>query len=176
MCICNIGFGVEPRLIFRIIQSFGIHCSCRLQNECVVVGSFCKPYIGQAVGGELGMMAPALFKVSKTPDHFTVTLKTASSVYAETLDSSGRGSSPKAEVSRWTPAAETCGQQYQKKGVSILNKSPQESATMETLGKLLPYSCQQHGVRYGNTLYLVRIRGFNGGEYEDDCLLGCSSV
>jgi hypothetical protein len=40
----------------RIIQHFGKQCSNHLQGECVVVGHFCKPYIGQAVGGKLDLM------------------------------------------------------------------------------------------------------------------------
>jgi hypothetical protein len=35
-----------------VIQRFGKHYSCHLQGECVQVGLFFKPYIGQAMGGE----------------------------------------------------------------------------------------------------------------------------
>jgi hypothetical protein len=41
--------------MLRIIR-FGKHCSCHLQGECVVVAHFWKPYIGQAVGGEMYFM------------------------------------------------------------------------------------------------------------------------
>jgi hypothetical protein len=37
-------------------QRFGNHCSCHLQGNYVMVGHFWKPYIGQAVGGELELM------------------------------------------------------------------------------------------------------------------------
>jgi hypothetical protein len=42
--------------MLRIIQCFSKHCSYHLQGECVEVGDFWKPYIGQAVGGELDLM------------------------------------------------------------------------------------------------------------------------
>jgi hypothetical protein len=43
--------------MLRIIQRFGKHCCCHLQGECVVVGHFWKPYIEQAVGSELELVA-----------------------------------------------------------------------------------------------------------------------
>jgi hypothetical protein len=42
--------------MLRIIQRFGKHCGCHLQGECVVVGRFWKPYIGQVVDGKLDFM------------------------------------------------------------------------------------------------------------------------
>jgi hypothetical protein len=42
--------------MLRIIQRFGKHCSCYLQGEYVMIGRFLKPYMGQAVGDELGLM------------------------------------------------------------------------------------------------------------------------
>jgi hypothetical protein len=42
--------------MLKIIQRFGKHCSCYLQGEYVIVGRFWKPYIGQAVGGEMYLM------------------------------------------------------------------------------------------------------------------------
>jgi hypothetical protein len=42
--------------MLRINQRFGKHCSCRLQGEYLIIGRFWKPYIGQAIGGELGLM------------------------------------------------------------------------------------------------------------------------
>jgi hypothetical protein len=42
--------------MFKVIQRFGKHCSCYLQGECVVVGRFWKPYMEQAVSGELYLM------------------------------------------------------------------------------------------------------------------------
>jgi hypothetical protein len=39
-----------------VIQCFGKHCSCHLQGECLDVGRFWKPYIGQAVSIELDLM------------------------------------------------------------------------------------------------------------------------
>jgi hypothetical protein len=39
--------------MLRIIQRFGKHCNCHLQGEYIMVGRFWKPYIGQAVGGDL---------------------------------------------------------------------------------------------------------------------------
>jgi hypothetical protein len=50
-------FGVGPRRMLRIIRRFGTHCSCHLQGECVLVGRFWKPYMGQAESGELDLMA-----------------------------------------------------------------------------------------------------------------------
>jgi hypothetical protein len=41
----------------KIIQRVGKHCSCHLQGESVMVGRFRWSYIGQAVGGELDLMA-----------------------------------------------------------------------------------------------------------------------
>jgi hypothetical protein len=38
----------------RIVQHFGIYCSCHLRGECAEAGPFSKRYIGQAAGGELG--------------------------------------------------------------------------------------------------------------------------
>jgi hypothetical protein len=42
--------------MLRIIQYFGKHYSYYLQSECVVVGHFWKPYMGQAVDGKLDLM------------------------------------------------------------------------------------------------------------------------
>jgi hypothetical protein len=42
--------------MLKIIQRFGKHCICHLQGEYVMVGRFWKPYIGQAIGGELDLM------------------------------------------------------------------------------------------------------------------------
>jgi hypothetical protein len=42
--------------MLRIIQRFAKHYSCHLQGEYVMVGHFRKPYIGQAVGGELDLL------------------------------------------------------------------------------------------------------------------------
>jgi hypothetical protein len=44
--------------MWRIVQRFSKHCSCYLQGECVVVGRFWKPFIGQALGGGLDLMVP----------------------------------------------------------------------------------------------------------------------
>jgi hypothetical protein len=51
-----LAFGDEPRQELRIIKRFVKHCNCHLQGEHVMVGRFWKPYIGQAVGGELDLM------------------------------------------------------------------------------------------------------------------------
>jgi hypothetical protein len=40
----------------KIIESFGKHCSCHLQGECIKVGCFWEPCIGQAVGGEFDLV------------------------------------------------------------------------------------------------------------------------
>jgi hypothetical protein len=77
-CITS-AFGVELCRMLRIIQRFDKQCSCHLQGECVVVGHFWKPYIGQEVGGE---------SLPKMPNHYTFTLKIATTLFAETLDSS----------------------------------------------------------------------------------------
>jgi hypothetical protein len=42
--------------MLRINQRFGKHCSCHLLGEYVMAGRFWKPYIGQAVDGELDLM------------------------------------------------------------------------------------------------------------------------
>jgi hypothetical protein len=42
--------------MLRVIQCFDKHCSCHLQGESVVAGSFWKLYIGQALGGKLDLM------------------------------------------------------------------------------------------------------------------------
>jgi hypothetical protein len=39
--------------MLKSIQRFGKYCSCHLQGEYVIVRYFWKPYVGQAVGGEL---------------------------------------------------------------------------------------------------------------------------
>jgi hypothetical protein len=43
--------------MFKIIQRFRKHCSCHPQGEYMMVGHFWKTYIGQAVGGELDLVA-----------------------------------------------------------------------------------------------------------------------
>jgi hypothetical protein len=69
--------------MLKIIQRFGKHCSCHLQDECVVVGRFWKSCIWQAVGGELdltmligGAEERAAIqwekRLSKTPNHYTL--------------------------------------------------------------------------------------------------------
>jgi hypothetical protein len=52
----TLAFRDEPCQMFRIFQCFGKHCSCHLQGECVLVGHFWKPYIGQAIHGELDLI------------------------------------------------------------------------------------------------------------------------
>jgi hypothetical protein len=42
--------------MLRIIQHFDKHCTCYLQGENVVVDSFWKHYIGQAVSDELDLL------------------------------------------------------------------------------------------------------------------------
>jgi hypothetical protein len=42
--------------MLKIIQHLDKHCSCHLQCEYVMVERFWKPYIGQAVGGELNLL------------------------------------------------------------------------------------------------------------------------
>jgi hypothetical protein len=42
--------------MLKIVQNFGKHCSFHRQGECVVIGCFWKPYIGQAVCGERDMV------------------------------------------------------------------------------------------------------------------------
>jgi hypothetical protein len=42
--------------MLKITQRFGKHFRCHLRGEYVMVGRFWKPYIGQAVGGELDLM------------------------------------------------------------------------------------------------------------------------
>jgi hypothetical protein len=42
--------------MLTIIQRFGKHCSFYLMDEYVMVGRFWKPYIEQAVGGELYLL------------------------------------------------------------------------------------------------------------------------
>jgi hypothetical protein len=49
-------FGHGQRRMLRIIQCFGRCCSCHLQGGSVEVGHFWKPYMGQALGGELNSM------------------------------------------------------------------------------------------------------------------------
>jgi hypothetical protein len=46
--------GVElcQMLRIRIIQHFSKHCSCHVQDECVVVGCLWKCHVGQVVGGK----------------------------------------------------------------------------------------------------------------------------
>jgi hypothetical protein len=48
-------FRDESHQMLRIIY-FGKHCTCHIQGECIVVGRFWKPYIGQAIGGDLDFM------------------------------------------------------------------------------------------------------------------------
>jgi hypothetical protein len=50
-CVTSV-LGDRPRRMLTVIQRFDKHYSCHLQDECVEVGRFWKPYIGQAVGGE----------------------------------------------------------------------------------------------------------------------------
>jgi hypothetical protein len=42
-----------------MIQRFGEHCSCHLQDEYEMVESFWKPYIGQEERRELDLMESA---------------------------------------------------------------------------------------------------------------------
>jgi hypothetical protein len=94
------------------------HCSCHLQGEYVLVGHFWKPYIGQAVGGELDLMVLIggaekwaaiqldlsmcsstpistmksnclpYIRLPKIPSHCIFTLKMTTAVFAEMLDNS----------------------------------------------------------------------------------------
>jgi hypothetical protein len=50
--------------MFSIIHRFGKHCSCHLQGECEVVERLLKPYIGQAVDGQLMMEAASTSETS----------------------------------------------------------------------------------------------------------------
>lgn len=49
---CNVGFGVEQRRLFRIIQRFDEYYICHFQGECVVTGLLWKPCTLQVVGIE----------------------------------------------------------------------------------------------------------------------------
>jgi hypothetical protein len=49
-------FGDEPHQMLKVFQLFVKHCSCHLQGKFVLEARFRKPYIGQAVGGELNVM------------------------------------------------------------------------------------------------------------------------
>jgi hypothetical protein len=42
--------------MLKVFQLFVKHCSCHLQGKFVRDARFWKPYIGQAVGGELNVM------------------------------------------------------------------------------------------------------------------------
>jgi hypothetical protein len=44
--------------MLKIIQCFGKYCSRQLKGKYLIVGRFWKPYIGQAVAGELDLMVP----------------------------------------------------------------------------------------------------------------------
>jgi hypothetical protein len=87
-----------------VVQCFGEHCTCNLQDESVNAGLFWKPYIGQAVGGamqwdssplllstnqhhEILLIAYCLsyVRLPKRPSLYTFTLKMAAAVFAETL-------------------------------------------------------------------------------------------
>jgi hypothetical protein len=72
----TLAFGDEPCLMSRIIHHFRKHCSCHIQGESIVFGSFGRPYIGHAL------------RLAKSPNHYTYTLKVATAVFAETLDNS----------------------------------------------------------------------------------------
>jgi hypothetical protein len=51
-----LAFKVELHQMLGIIHCCNKHCSHHFQGECIVVGCFWKPYIGQAVGDKLDMM------------------------------------------------------------------------------------------------------------------------
>jgi hypothetical protein len=75
--------------MLRIVQRFGKHCNCHLQSEYVVAGCFWKPYIGQAVCGELDLMVLIGGAEERDePNHYTFTLKMVTAMSAETLDNS----------------------------------------------------------------------------------------
>jgi hypothetical protein len=42
--------------MLKIFHRFGKHCICHFQGKYVAVGGFWKPYIEQALGGELDLM------------------------------------------------------------------------------------------------------------------------
>jgi hypothetical protein len=54
-CVTS-AFRDEPRQMLGIIQHFSKHGSSHIQGECVTVGHFWKPYIGQTVGDKLDLM------------------------------------------------------------------------------------------------------------------------
>jgi hypothetical protein len=66
-CVTS-AFGDEPRQILRIIQRFDKHFSCHLQGEYVVVGRFCKPYIGQDTARS---SAPPISTIKSNPSPTT---------------------------------------------------------------------------------------------------------
>jgi hypothetical protein len=102
--------------MLRIVQRFGKHCGCQLQGECVIVGGFWKPYIGQAAGGELDLMvliggaeerAPIHFMAGRcrlpvTPNQYTFTPRMATTMFVETLDNSQHSTRPSPESRSYT--------------------------------------------------------------------------
>jgi hypothetical protein len=62
--------------MLKVTHRFGKHCSCHLQVECVLVGRFLNPYIGQAVGGEWDVTGPS--------NQHIFTLKMATAMFAKT--------------------------------------------------------------------------------------------
>jgi hypothetical protein len=74
--------------MLRNIQRIGKHNRCRLTSECVVIGRFWKPYIGQVVGGKLDLMVLIGEADSSglQPNHYTFTQKMATAMFAETMD------------------------------------------------------------------------------------------
>jgi hypothetical protein len=42
--------------MLRIVQHFGKHCRCHIQEECVLLDHFWWPYIGKGVGGAWNVM------------------------------------------------------------------------------------------------------------------------
>jgi hypothetical protein len=114
--------------MLNIIQCFSKHCSCHLQGEYVMFGHFWKPYIGQAVGGELDLMvlngwaekwaasqdSLSYIRLLKTPNHYILTMKMATAVFAKSwiIFNIQHSSSPKAEVVHWTLVSKTQGQEF----------------------------------------------------------------
>jgi hypothetical protein len=48
-------FEYEPCQMLRVVQHFSIHCSYDLQGENALVGCFWQYYVGQGMGGALGV-------------------------------------------------------------------------------------------------------------------------
>jgi hypothetical protein len=105
--------------MLRIIQRFGKHYSCHLQGDCVEVGRIWKPYIGQAVGGELDLMVliggaeeradiqweKSMWmrkRLPEPPNLDTFTLKMATAMFAEKLDNSQHSTRPITESQSYT--------------------------------------------------------------------------